>query len=78
MSSQKFKYLDNERTFQDEIKRIFHHFQRVFIEPNKKKNTLEGESPTLNSDYVNPSTLSALVSLGPSLANVYLSYHEKN
>ena len=42
----KFKYLENEKSFQDEIKSIFHHFWRAIIEANKKN--LEGESPNLN------------------------------
>ena len=32
---QKFKYLENEKRFSDEIKSIFHYFQRAFIEENK-------------------------------------------
>ena len=43
---QKFKYVQNEKRFSDEIKGIFHHFSRVFIEANKKI-FLEGESSTL-------------------------------
>ena len=35
-SRQKLKYLENEKSFRDEIKIIFHHFKRVFIESNKK------------------------------------------
>ena len=35
-SRHKFKYLDNEKSFQDEIKSIFHHFERAIIEANKK------------------------------------------
>ena len=34
-SRQKFKYLENEKNFQDEIKSIFHHFKKAFIEENK-------------------------------------------
>ena len=34
-SRQKFKYLDNEKTFYDELKSIFHHFQSALIEANK-------------------------------------------
>ena len=30
-----FKYLDNEKSFQDEIKGISHHFPKAFIEANK-------------------------------------------
>ena len=43
---QKPKYLENEKTFQDETKSIFHPFWRAFNEVN---NTifLENESPTL-------------------------------
>ena len=33
--TQKFKYLENEKSFQDEIKSIFDHFERAFIEANK-------------------------------------------
>ena len=43
---QKFKYLENEKSFQEEIKNIFHNFQRAVIEANKTI-FLEGESPTL-------------------------------
>ena len=45
-SRQKFKYLENEKSFQDEIKSIFYNFLRAIIEANKK-GFLEGESPTL-------------------------------
>ena len=34
-SRQKFKYLENEKRFQDEIKSKFHHFKGVFIEEIK-------------------------------------------
>ena len=36
-SRQNFKHLDKEKSFLDEIKSIFHHFWRDFIETNKKK-----------------------------------------
>ena len=45
-SRQKFKYLEKEKSFLVEIKSIFYHFWRAFIEANKKI-FLEGESPTL-------------------------------
>ena len=48
MSRQKFKYLENEKSFYDEIKSIFYHFLRAIIEVNKKI-FLEGESPTLSN-----------------------------
>ena len=32
---QKFKYLENEKSFKDEIKSVFHDFQRAFIEAKK-------------------------------------------
>ena len=35
-SRQKFKHLENGKSFQDEIKSIFHHFEWVIIEANKK------------------------------------------
>ena len=35
-SRQKFKYLENEKSFEDKIKSIFHHFGRAIIEANKK------------------------------------------
>ena len=41
-SLQKFKYLENEKSFKGDIKSIFHHFQRVF------KNSLRPESAPLN------------------------------
>ena len=36
-SRQKFKYLENEKSFYDEIKSIFHNFWRAIIEANNKK-----------------------------------------
>ena len=42
---QKFKYLEKEKSFQGEIKTVFHHL-RAFIEANKKF-FLGGESLTL-------------------------------
>ena len=44
-SRQKLKYLENDKSFYDEIKSIFHHFQRAFTEANKT-NFLEREIPT--------------------------------
>ena len=44
-SRQKFTYLENEKSFYDVIKSIFHHFLRAIIDANI---FLEGESPTLN------------------------------
>ena len=34
-SGQKIKYLKNEKSFEDKIKSIFHHFEKAFIEANK-------------------------------------------
>ena len=34
-SRQKFQYLENKKSFKDEIKSIFKHFWRAFIEANK-------------------------------------------
>ena len=34
-SRQKFKYFEKEKSFEDEIKSIIHHFKRNFIEANK-------------------------------------------
>ena len=45
-SRQKFKYLENEKSFYDEIKSIFHQFWRAIIEANKQF-FFESESPTL-------------------------------
>ena len=47
-SRQKFKYFENEKSFQDEIKSIFHDLWMFIIKVNKKKLFLEGESQTLN------------------------------
>ena len=44
---QKFRYLENEKSFSDETKSIFHHFWRDTTEANKNCFFLEGESPTL-------------------------------
>ena len=46
VSRRKFKNLENEKSFYDEMKSIFLHFWRAIIEENKK-NFLEGESLTL-------------------------------
>ena len=43
---QKCKYLENKKSFKDEIKIIFHQFYRAFIEANKTS-FLEGESALL-------------------------------
>ena len=45
-SIQKFKNLENEKTFYNKINNIFRHFSKVFIEANKTT-FLEDESPTL-------------------------------
>ena len=45
---QKLKYIENEKSFQDEIKSTSHHFWRAIIETNNKKWFLGGESPTLS------------------------------
>ena len=45
-SIQKFKNLENEKSFYNKINSIFHHFSKVFIEANKTA-FLEDESPTL-------------------------------
>ena len=34
---QKFKYIENEKSIQDEIKRICYHFWRAIIEANNEK-----------------------------------------
>ena len=34
-SRQKIKYIENEKSFQGEIKSKFHHLERTFIEANK-------------------------------------------
>ena len=36
-SRQKFKYLDNKKSFSDEMRSILHHFESTFIEAKKKK-----------------------------------------
>ena len=47
-SRQKFKYLENIKNFSPEIKSIFHHYQRIFMEANKIF-FLEDGRPTLKS-----------------------------
>ena len=49
-SRQKFKYLENEKSFQGKMKSIFHHFSGTIIGANKKKN-LESESPTVVNGF---------------------------
>ena len=44
----KFQYLENEKSFQDEIKMLIHHFQRAFFEVSKTF-FLEGESSTFKA-----------------------------
>ena len=46
-SRKKIKHLENEKSFEDGIKTIFHHFERAFVEINKTYFLLEGASPTL-------------------------------
>ena len=47
-SRQKFKYLDNKKSFSDEMRSILHHFESTFIEAKKKKKSfLERQIPTL-------------------------------
>ena len=46
-STQKFKYIENKESFENEIKSIFLYFQRDFIK--NKLMFLEGESPTLKT-----------------------------
>ena len=48
-SRQKFKYIENEKTFEDEIKSIFDQIWSGFIETNKTI-FFEGESSTLNKE----------------------------
>ena len=50
-SRQKFKYVENEKSFWDEIKSIFQHFCKAIIKVNNF--FLEGESPTLKQDAHN-------------------------
>ena len=49
-SRQKFKYLENERDFLDEIKNIFIIFKGVPW-PSKTQVFLKGEKPTLTKRY---------------------------
>ena len=44
-SRQKLKYLENGKSFQDEIKSIVYHFERALIKARKTL-FLEGEGPT--------------------------------
>ena len=46
-SRQKFKYLENEKSFKDEMKAFFIIFEGLSLK-QIKKNLLESESPTLN------------------------------
>ena len=46
-SKQKFKYLKNEKSFSDEIKKHFSSFFKVLLLKQIKQILLEGESPTL-------------------------------
>ena len=45
-SRKKLKYLENGKSFQDEIKSIVYHFERALIKARKTL-FLEGEGPTL-------------------------------
>ena len=47
-SRQKFKCLENEKRFEDEVKNIFHYFKKVSLKQTKQF-FLTGESPTLSS-----------------------------
>ena len=46
-SGQKFKYLKNKKSFNHEIKNLFHHFWSDYVEVYKSNFFLEGDSPTL-------------------------------
>ena len=46
MKREKVEYFENEKSFKDEIKGIFHNFYKVFIESNKTA-FFEYESLTL-------------------------------
>ena len=46
-SRQKFKYVEIEKSFKDEIKSIFDHFKGLLLR-QIKQTFLEGESPTLS------------------------------
>ena len=70
-SRQKFKYLENEKSFYDEIKTIFHHLWRAIIEANKNI-FLEGEGPTLRGCSYG----GELAKLG-GLARLGLSYQKR-
>ena len=48
---QKSKYLENEKSFKDEIKNISNNFERNFIEVNKAT-SMEGESPTSTTSWL--------------------------
>ena len=50
-SRQKFKYLENEKSFKDEIKAFFIIFEGLSLK-QIKKTLLEGESPTLNWGFL--------------------------
>ena len=43
----KLKYYENKKSLSDEIKNIFHHFQRAFNEVNNTEFS-QGESSTFN------------------------------
>ena len=50
-SWQKPKYLENEKSFYDEIKTIFHYFERDFNEA-KNTNIFERLEPDFNSNQI--------------------------
>ena len=66
MSRQKFQYLQNEKSFHDEMKNIFHHFYRVSIKANKMIffRRWESEFSIYNHDYTETHFI---VYLGPYL-----------
>ena len=85
-SRQKFKYLDNEKSFYDELKSIFHHFQSAFIEANKTfffsfgwwwewgwGRGEGGQSPTWRSNYEEALTLSQQ---NLQIFNPFFQYHQ--
>ena len=48
-SSQKFKYLTNEKSFSNHaMKTIFHHSYRAFVEANRNNYFLEGKDPIVS------------------------------
>ena len=71
-SGQNFKYIENEKSFQDELKSVFHHFIGLSLKQINKQIYLEGESPILSVPCLVKLSLDLHIVIGNSLCQFRL------